>query len=95
MRNILLLVVTITLLSCGASKTVRDSKKVIKGEWALNSINYSELALIMLNFLMMLLKIALKAVHGNLFQIIIQALILLTIQDAQLESVILSLQFKK
>jgi len=29
------------ILSCGTSKTVRDSKKVIKGEWTLSSITYS------------------------------------------------------
>ena len=42
MKNTIVLILTITFLSCGASKTVRDSKKVIKGNWALNSINYSE-----------------------------------------------------
>ncbi|HMQ43437.1 MAG TPA: lipocalin family protein [Mariniflexile sp.] len=30
------------LVSCGSSKTVRASKKVIKGEWGLNSINYNQ-----------------------------------------------------
>lgn len=29
-------------MSCGTSKTVRTSKKVIKGEWTLNSISYSK-----------------------------------------------------
>lgn len=28
--------------SCGSSKTVRDSKKVIKGSWTLSSITYSK-----------------------------------------------------
>ena len=42
MKQLLLLVLTISFLSCGASKTVRDSKKVIKGNWTLNSIAYSE-----------------------------------------------------
>lgn len=42
MRNLILLLLTMSLLSCGASKTVRDSKKTIKGDWTLNSINYSE-----------------------------------------------------
>ncbi|MCX7548504.1 lipocalin family protein [Xanthomarina sp. F1114] len=42
MKNVILLVFSICLLSCGGSKTVRDSKKVIKGDWTLNSINYSE-----------------------------------------------------
>ncbi|MFV0540438.1 MAG: lipocalin family protein [Aestuariibaculum sp.] len=42
MKRILLLVLTIGLVSCGTSKVVRDSKKVIKGNWALNNITYSE-----------------------------------------------------
>lgn len=42
MRKLMILILTVTLFSCGSSKTVRDSKKVIKGEWVLNSINYSE-----------------------------------------------------
>ncbi|WP_417619247.1 lipocalin [Oceanihabitans sediminis] len=42
MRNVILIVFCIFMLSCGSSKTVRDSKKVIKGDWILNSINYSE-----------------------------------------------------
>jgi len=42
MKNLILLVFSICLLSCGGSKTVRDSKKVIKGDWTLNSISYSE-----------------------------------------------------
>ncbi|WP_223034583.1 lipocalin family protein [Hanstruepera marina] len=42
MKQLLVLLIAITFLSCGSSKTVRDSKKVIKGEWVLNSINYSE-----------------------------------------------------
>ena len=33
---------SLVLLSCGTSKTVRDSKKVIKGNWALNSITYNQ-----------------------------------------------------
>ncbi|MEL0455170.1 lipocalin [Flavobacteriaceae bacterium SZ-1-7] len=43
MKKLLLLLVTISVLSCGASKTVRDSKKVIKGNWVLNKIDYSQL----------------------------------------------------
>ncbi|HLV70831.1 MAG TPA: hypothetical protein VKY34_08990 [Xanthomarina sp.] len=42
MKNLILLVFSICLLSCGGSKTVRDSKKVIKGDWTLNSISYNE-----------------------------------------------------
>ncbi|MCX7551509.1 lipocalin family protein [Xanthomarina sp. F2636L] len=42
MKHLILLVFSVCLLSCGGSKTVRDSKKVIKGEWTLNSISYSE-----------------------------------------------------
>ncbi|PKQ45807.1 lipocalin family protein [Confluentibacter flavum] len=34
--------ILIMVLSCGTSKTVRTSKKVIKGDWVLSSITYSE-----------------------------------------------------
>lgn len=33
---------TIVLCSCNASKTVRTSKKVIKGDWILNTITYDQ-----------------------------------------------------
>ncbi|MBJ6368228.1 lipocalin family protein [Snuella sedimenti] len=42
MKQILMLFIVGCLVSCGASKTVRDSKKVMKGNWTLNSIGYSE-----------------------------------------------------
>jgi len=42
MKQLIILLFTISLVSCGTSKTVRTSKKVIKGEWTLNSITYSE-----------------------------------------------------
>lgn len=42
MKRILLLLTIISVLSCGTSKTVRTSKKVIKGDWILKTINYSE-----------------------------------------------------
>ena len=32
----------IMVMSCGSSKTVRTSKKIIKGDWTLNSIKYSQ-----------------------------------------------------
>jgi hypothetical protein len=38
----ILLILILTLVSCGASKTIRTSKKVMKGDWTLNSISYSE-----------------------------------------------------
>lgn len=41
MKKLLLLCLAIGLISCGASKTVRVSKKIIKGDWILNSITYS------------------------------------------------------
>ena len=43
MKRVLLILLAIGLISCGTSKTVRDSKKVIKGEWTLNKIDYSAL----------------------------------------------------
>lgn len=42
MKYLITLSIAICLLSCGTSKTVRTSKKVIKGDWVLNSITYSQ-----------------------------------------------------
>ncbi|MFI1744861.1 lipocalin family protein [Thalassobellus sediminis] len=42
MKQLFILLFTISLVSCGTSKTIRTSKKVIKGEWTLNSITYSQ-----------------------------------------------------
>lgn len=41
-KIIFLLALTIVLGSCNASKTVRTSKKVIKGDWILNTITYNQ-----------------------------------------------------
>ena len=41
MKKIIILLLAISLFACGTSKTVRDSKKVIKGEWTLSKIDYS------------------------------------------------------
>ncbi|MDN3664766.1 lipocalin family protein [Algibacter miyuki] len=38
----ILLVLALALVACGTSKVVRTSKKVMKGDWTLNSISYSE-----------------------------------------------------
>lgn len=42
MKNTLLFLIAISLISCGTTKVVRNSKKVIKGDWLLHSIVYSE-----------------------------------------------------
>ncbi|AEH00645.1 MULTISPECIES: lipocalin family protein [unclassified Lacinutrix] len=43
MKKLLLLLLTTGFLaSCGTPKVVRQSEKTIKGQWVLNSINYSE-----------------------------------------------------
>jgi hypothetical protein len=42
MKRLIILLFAISLVSCGTSKTVRTSKKVIKGEWTINSITYSQ-----------------------------------------------------
>lgn len=42
MKKIIVIFLTIAMVSCGASKTVRDSKKSIKGGWTLSTITYSE-----------------------------------------------------
>ena len=41
MKKLVILFISICFLACGSSKTVRVSKKVIKGDWALNSIKTS------------------------------------------------------
>jgi len=43
MKKIIIpLVIVLSLVSCGASKTVKSSKKVIKGNWVLNKITYNQ-----------------------------------------------------
>ena len=42
MKKIILIFLAIGLVSCGASKTIRDSKKSLKGDWTLNTITYSK-----------------------------------------------------
>ena len=42
MKRIIILLISISFFSCGTSKTVRDSKRVIKGNWALSSLTYSK-----------------------------------------------------
>ena len=42
MKKLMLICLAIVLVSCGASKTVRESKKVIKGDWTLSTITYSK-----------------------------------------------------
>ncbi|WP_299048038.1 lipocalin family protein [uncultured Polaribacter sp.] len=42
MKKILILVLTATLFSCGATKTLKTKKKTIKGNWTLSKITYSK-----------------------------------------------------
>ena len=41
MKKLALLCLTVCFLACGASKTVRQSKKTIKGDWTLTSVKSS------------------------------------------------------
>jgi hypothetical protein len=41
-KTILLAILAAVIFSCGPSKTVQESKKVIKGYWSLDNISYSE-----------------------------------------------------
>ena len=41
MKRIGIIVLILSLVACGSSKTVRTSKKVIKGDWTLSSITYN------------------------------------------------------
>ncbi len=68
MKKVLSIIcISIMLLSCGTSKTVRDSKKVIKGNWSLTSIAYSEAG----TYNVMLLNDASKACfEGSTWQFI-------------------------
>jgi hypothetical protein len=42
MKRVILLFLAIGLISCGSSKTIRDSKKTIKGDWTLSTIIFSK-----------------------------------------------------
>jgi hypothetical protein len=42
MKRVILLFLAIGLISCGSSKTIRDSKKTIKGDWTLSTITFSK-----------------------------------------------------
>ncbi|MEM6514864.1 MAG: lipocalin family protein [Bacteroidota bacterium] len=42
MRKLITIILTVLLLSCGGSKTVRQSEKVLKGNWTLTKITYSK-----------------------------------------------------
>ena len=42
MKKIALILITLSLMACGGSKTIRASKKVIKGDWTLNKITYNQ-----------------------------------------------------
>ena len=42
MKKFLILVLTATLFSCGASKTLKSKEKTIKGNWVLSNISYSK-----------------------------------------------------
>ena len=42
MKQIILLIFAISLVGCGSSKTIRDSKKTIKGDWTLSTIIFSK-----------------------------------------------------
>ncbi|RCW93427.1 lipocalin family protein [Winogradskyella arenosi] len=41
MKKLAILCLTVCFLACGASKTVRQSKKTIKGNWTLTSVSSS------------------------------------------------------
>ena len=42
MKHILIALIATVMFSCGTSKTIRVSKKIIKGNWTLNNISYSK-----------------------------------------------------
>ncbi|AUC74434.1 lipocalin family protein [Olleya sp. Bg11-27] len=42
MKQVITILFLSLLFSCGTSKTVKESRKTIKGEWVINTISYSE-----------------------------------------------------
>ncbi|MGM5469277.1 lipocalin family protein [Flavobacteriaceae bacterium LMO-SS05] len=42
MKRVILLLLAIGLFSCSSSKTLRQSKTIIKGSWTLNSVTYDK-----------------------------------------------------
>ena len=42
MKNLVVVVLSLMLFSCSATKNVRNKEKVIKGNWTLNKITYSK-----------------------------------------------------
>ncbi|WOD44820.1 lipocalin family protein [Hwangdonia lutea] len=42
MKHLLILLLTVTFVSCGSTKTVRQAKKTIKGNWTLTSVTYNK-----------------------------------------------------
>ncbi len=61
MKKLALLFMAVCFLSCGASKTVRESKKTIKGNWTLTSVKTSAIG----DFKITLLNDADKACFEN------------------------------
>lgn len=61
MKKLALLFIAVCFLSCGASKTVRESKKTIKGNWTLTSVKTSAIG----DFKITLLNDADKACFEN------------------------------
>ena len=41
-KTVMLIALTLVLASCNVTKTVRDSKKIMKGDWTLSSITYNQ-----------------------------------------------------
>jgi hypothetical protein len=42
MKKIILLLISCCFLACASSKTIRESKKTIKGNWTISNITYSK-----------------------------------------------------
>ncbi len=51
MKKAIFLLAVFIMAGCGASKTVRTSKKVIKGNWTLNTVNYDTSGTLKVNLL--------------------------------------------
>ena len=95
MKKIVLVFLTIGLISCGSSKTMRDSKKIIKGDWTLSTITYNQTGTFNVSLFDDATKDCFESSSWNFIPNNNKGLIPLMVQNVQMENVILSSLFRK
>lgn len=66
-KSILILFTLSLLMSCGASKTSKVSKKVFKGQWTLSKVDYSSVATFNINLLN---DVSIECFEGSTWQFV-------------------------